>query len=46
MLGYVRSNYIVTQSVKYGDENVQVELLRHVLLLIKLNVSHCTQHSV
>ena len=45
MLGYLRSNYIVTQSVNYGDEYLEVERFQ-VLLLIKLNISHCTEHSV
>ena len=42
------SNYIITQlqPVNYGDENVQVEYLHVLLLISKLNVSHCTQHSV
>ena len=41
MLGHVRSNYIITQLVKYGDENLRVERLHVLLPHSKLNVSYC-----
>ena len=46
MLGHVMSNYIITQLVNYGDKNLRVERLHMQLPHSKLNVSHCTQHSV
>ena len=42
MLGHVRFNYIITQLVNYGDENLRVERLHVLLPHSKLNVSYCT----